>query len=135
MLELFSVFLIFIEASLQGKLFSLVVTLPYLAYLINGELKKSIVWAFAITFIFSLQNSYFIYLLIFFSIYFLMFYLILHHFSYKKENVLVFSALQTLILFLFFYRYTGKEGLIANFIGFCIFNYIYINRFKIQKRR
>ncbi|MGL5051375.1 MAG: hypothetical protein ACRC0K_00990 [Fusobacteriaceae bacterium] len=135
MLGLISMFLIFIEATLQGKFFSLVVTLPYLAYLINGELKKSIIGLLGIIFVFSLQNSYFLYLVFFFVIYFSIFYSMLNHFSYKKENIIVFSIIQTFILFLFFHKYTDKIGLIFNFIGFCIFNYTYIKRLKVQKRR
>lgn len=134
-MELLSWFFIFIESTLQGKFFSCMVALPYLTYLINGELKKSIIGTVAIIFIFSLQNSNFLFLLIFFSLYFIFFYFILQHLSYKKENTLVFSTLQTAIVFLFFYKYVGKVGLGINFIGFSILNYLYIKRFKIQKRR
>ena len=127
-----SLILIFIESTIGAIFLSFMITLPFLMFLINKNLKNSFKYSFLFAAIYSIQNSSFLYFLIFFLTYSLGGTLILHYLKYEKENLFFFTLFQIVMVILFF---SNKiNSIILCGIGFTVLNYFYIKILKIKKK-
>lgn len=130
MFDFIAFILIFLEITLAGKFLCLIITLPYILYLINQNSLKTIIYIPLLILIYSFQNEKIALFSFFFLIFSLIFFIILLHLKYSKENIVIFSFINILFVYLFFSKYLSLFGIVLNFIGFLIVNYIFISKLK-----
>ena len=127
-----SLILIFIESTIGAMFLSFMITLPFLMFLINKNLKNGFKYSFLFAAIYSIQNNSFLYFFIFFLTYSLGGTLILHYLKYEKENLFFFTLFQIVMVILFFLN--KINSIILCGIGFTLLNYFYIKILKIKKK-
>lgn len=132
MIYLISLILIFIESTMATKIFSLVVTFSFISFLSTKNYKIGLINILILSEIFSLQNHNFFKYFFTFGLIYLVFYLILTQFLYSTENIIIFTVIQTVILFIFFRENIGWIGTSFNAVGLLISNYIFI---KLSRRK
>lgn len=104
----------------------MIATFPFLTMIANKNYKVGVGLVFLISQFHSLQSeSYFKYFIIFILLY-LLSHFILRQLSYSKENILIFTVIQMLVLALFFKRHLELGEYILNGIGMIILNYIFV---------
>ncbi len=133
--NIISLILVFVEITLEMKIISGIFILPYLLYLCNDGRKNIIFNIIFIVFLYSLQNNdFYIIFMTIFSIY-LIYYLLLSHLHYKKENIMNFVIIQLLILTIVYWNHLSVSSYLYNCIGLSLVNYIYIEILKRKKMK
>ena len=133
--NIISLILVFVEITLEMKIISGIFILPYLLYLCNYGRKNIIFNIIFIVFLYSLQNNdFYIIFMTIFSIY-LIYYLLLSHLHYKKENIMNFVIIQLLILTIVYWNHLSVSSYLYNCIGLSLVNYIYIEILKRKKMK
>ena len=133
--NIISLILVFVEITLEMKIISGIFILPYLLYLCNHGRKNIIFNIIFIVFLYSLQNNdFYVIFMTIFSIY-LIYYLLLSHLHYKKENIMNFVIIQLLILTIVYWNHLSVSSYLYNCIGLSLVNYIYIEILKRKKMK
>jgi hypothetical protein len=133
--NIISLILVFVEITLEMKIISGIFILPYLLYLCNDGRKNIIFNIIFIVFLYSLQNNdFYVIFMTIFSIY-LIYYLLLSHLHYKKENIMNFVIIQLLILTIVYWNHLSVSSYLYNCIGLSLVNYIYIEILKRKKMK
>lgn len=126
LINIVSLLLVLLEISIAGNIISGIVMLPYYLFLIEKWEKWVICPMSVIIFIHLLQNESFFRVLGAFLVITIIYYIVLQYLNYEKENILFFSIIQIIILYLLFRKNITIAEIIINFVGLNITNYIYI---------
>ncbi len=124
---------IIIESSLPFNSSVLIIAIPFFTYLVNLKRIRSVSCIFLMTVILSLQTHDFVELFMIMVAFYYLFNFIFLNFVYSSENILNLSIVQFGMYFLMVYKNYSLFYLIFNFIGFVIFNYIYISLMRKKK--
>ena len=117
---------IIIEASLPFNSPVLIIAVPFFTYLVTLKSIRSVSCIFLMTVILSLQTHDFVRLFLIMAVFYYLFNFIFLNFVYSKENILSISIVQLGMYFIMVYKNYNLHYLIFNFIGFVIFNYLYV---------
>lgn len=117
---------IIIEASLPFNSPVLIIVVPFFTYLVTLKRIRSVSCIFLMTVILSLQTHDFVRLFLIMAVFYYLFNFIFLNFVYSKENILSISIVQLGMYFIMVYKNYNLHYLIFNFIGFVIFNYLYV---------
>ncbi|AVQ27351.1 MULTISPECIES: hypothetical protein [Fusobacterium] len=117
---------IIIEASLPFNSPVLIIAVPFFTYLVTLKRIRSVSCIFLMTVILSLQTHDFVRLFLIMAVFYYLFNFIFLNFVYSKENILSISIVQLGMYFIMVYKNYNLHYLIFNFIGFVIFNYLYV---------
>lgn len=117
---------IIIEASLPFNSPVLIIAIPFFTYLVTLKRIRSVSCIFLMTVILSLQTHDFVRLFLIMAVFYYLFNFIFLNFVYSKENILSISIVQLGMYFIMVYKNYNLHYLIFNFIGFVIFNYLYV---------
>lgn len=117
---------IIIEASLPFNSPVLIIVIPFFTYLVTLKRIRSVSCIFLMTVILSLQTHDFVRLFLIMAVFYYLFNFIFLNFVYSKENILSISIVQLGMYFIMVYKNYNLHYLIFNFIGFVIFNYLYV---------
>lgn len=117
---------IIIEASLPFNSPVLIIAVPFFTYLVTLKRIRSESCIFLMTVILSLQTHDFVRLFLIMAVFYYLFNFIFLNFVYSKENILSISIVQLGMYFIMVYKNYNLHYLIFNFIGFVIFNYLYV---------
>ena len=117
---------IIIEASLPFNSPVLIIAVPFFTYLVTLKRIRSVSCIFLMTVILSLQTHDFVRLFLIMAVFYYLFNFIFLNFVYSKENILSISIVQLGMYFIMVYKNYNLHYLIVNFIGFVIFNYLYV---------
>ena len=117
---------IIIEASLPFNSPVLIIAVPFFTYLVTLKRIRSVSCIFLMTVIISLQTHDFVRLFLIMAVFYYLFNFIFLNFVYSKENILSISIVQLGMYFIMVYKNYNLHYLIFNFIGFVIFNYLYV---------
>lgn len=117
---------IIIEASLPFNSPVLIIAIPFFTYLVTLKRIRSVSCIFLMTIILSLQTHDFVRLFLIMAVFYYMFNFIFLNFVYSRENILSISIVQLGMYFIMVYKNYNLHYLIFNFIGFVIFNYLYV---------
>lgn len=117
---------IIIEASLPFNSPVLIIAVPFFTYLVTLKRIRSVSCIFLMTVILSLQTHDFVRLFLIMAVFYYLFNFIFLNFVYSKENILSISVVQLGMYFIMVYKNYNLHYLIFNFIGFVIFNYLYV---------
>lgn len=124
---------IIIEASLPFNSPVLIIAIPFFTYLVTLKRIRSVSCIFLMTVILSLQTHDFVRLFLIMAIFYYLFNFIFLNFVYSRENVLSISIVQLGMYFIMVYKNYNLYYLIFNFIGFVIFNYLYVTAMRKKK--
>jgi len=117
---------IIIEASLPFNSSVLIIAIPFFTYLVTLKRIRSVSCIFLMTVILSLQTHDFVRLFLIMAVFYYLFNFIFLNFVYSRENILSISIVQLGMYFIMVYKNYNLHYLIFNFIGFVIFNYLYV---------
>lgn len=117
---------IIIEASLPFNSSVLIIAIPFFTYLVTLKRIRSVSCIFLMTVILSLQTHDFVRLFLIMAVFYYLFNFIFLNFVYSKENILSISIVQIGMYFIMVYKNYNLHYLMFNFIGFIIFNYLYV---------
>lgn len=117
---------IIIEASLPFNSSVLIIAIPFFTYLVTLKRIRSVSCIFLMTVILSLQTHDFVRLFLIMAVFYYLFNFIFLNFVYSKENILSISIVQIGMYFIMAYKNYNLHYLMFNFIGFIIFNYLYV---------
>ncbi|BBA50065.1 hypothetical protein [Fusobacterium varium] len=117
---------IIIEASLPFNSPVLIIAIPFFTYLVTLKRIRSVSCIFLMTVILSLQTHDFVRLFLIMAVFYYLFNFIFLNFVYSRENILSISIVQLGMYFIMVYKNYNLHYLIFNFIGFVIFNYLYV---------
>lgn len=117
---------IIIEASLPFNSYVLIIAIPFFTYLVTLKRIRSVSCIFLMTVILSLQTHDFVRLFLIMAVFYYLFNFIFLNFVYSKENILSISIVQIGMYFIMVYKNYNLHYLMFNFIGFIIFNYLYV---------
>ena len=117
---------IIIEASLPFNSSVLIIAIPFFTYLVTLKRIRSVSCIFLMTVILSLQTHDFVRLFLIMAVFYYLFNFIFLNFVYSKENILSISIVQIGMYFIMEYKNYNLHYLMFNFIGFIIFNYLYV---------
>lgn len=117
---------IIIEASLPFNSSVLIIAIPFFTYLVTLKKIRSVSCIFLMTVILSLQTHDFVRLFLIMAVFYYLFNFIFLNFVYSKENILSISIVQIGMYFIMVYKNYNLHYLMFNFIGFIIFNYLYV---------
>lgn len=117
---------IIIEASLPFNSSVLIIAIPFFTYLVTLKRIRSVSCIFLMTVILSLQTHDFVRLFLIMAVFYYLFSFIFLNFVYSKENILSISIVQIGMYFIMVYKNYNLHYLMFNFIGFIIFNYLYV---------
>ncbi|WP_443863011.1 hypothetical protein [Fusobacterium ulcerans] len=117
---------IIIEASLPFNSPVLIIAVPFFTYLVTLKRIRSVSCIFLMTVILSLQTHDFVRLFLIMAVFYYLFNFIFLNFVYSRENILSISIVQLGMYFIMVYKNYNLHYLIFNFIGFVIFNYLYV---------
>lgn len=117
---------IIIEASLPFNSPVLIIVIPFFTYLVTLKRIRSVSCIFLMTVILSLQTHDFVRLFLIMAVFYYLFNFIFLNFVYSRENILSISIVQLGMYFIMVYKNYNLHYLIFNFIGFVIFNYLYV---------
>ena len=117
---------IIIEASLPFNSSVLIIAIPFFTYLVTLKRIRSVSCIFLMTVILSLQTHDFVRLFLIMAVFYYLFNFIFLNFVYSKENILSISIVQIGMYFIMVYKNYNLHYLMFNFIGFIIFNYLYL---------
>lgn len=126
MIYLISLLLIFLESTMAVKLFSLIVTLSFISFLSTKNYKIALLNLVILSEIFSLQNHNFFKYFLIFGLVYIVFFLLMTQFMYSTENIIIFTLIQGIIIFIFFRGNTGWLSIVINLMGLIISNYMFI---------
>ncbi|WP_130891467.1 hypothetical protein [Fusobacterium ulcerans] len=117
---------IIIGASLPFNSPVLIITIPFFTYLVTLKRIRSVSCIFLMTVILSLQTHDFVRLFLIMAVFYYLFNFMFLNFVYSRENILSISVVQLGMYYVMVYKNYSLYYLIFNFIGFIIFNYLYI---------
>ena len=117
---------IIIGASLPFNSPVLIITIPFFTYLVTLKRIRSVSCIFLMTVILSLQTHDFVRLFLIMAVFYYLFNFMFLNFVYSRENILSISVVQPVMYYVMVYKNYSLYYLIFNFIGFIIFNYLYI---------
>ena len=117
---------IIIEASLPFNSSVLIIAIPFFTYLVTLKRIRSVSCIFLMTVILSLQTHDFVRLFLIMAVFYYLFNFIFLNFVYSKENILSISIVQIGMYFIMVYKNYNLHYLMFDFIGFIIFNYLYV---------
>lgn len=117
---------IIIEASLPFNSSVLIIAIPFFTYLVTLKRIRSVSCIFLMTVILSLQTHDFVRLFLIMAVFYYLFNFIFLNFVYSKENILSISIVQIGMYFIMVYKNYNLHYLMFNFVGFIIFNYLYV---------
>ena len=117
---------IIIEASLPFNSPVLIIAIPFFTYLVTLKRIRSVSCIFLMTVILSLQTHDFVRLFLIMAVFYYLFNFIFLNFVYSRENILSISIVQLGMYFIMVYKNYNLHYLRFNFIGFVIFNYLYV---------
>lgn len=117
---------IIIEASLPFNSSVLIIAIPFFTYLVTLKRIRSVSCIFLMTVILSLQTHDFVRLFLIMAVFYYLFNFIFLNFVYSRENILSISIVQLGMYFIMVYKNYNLHYLMFNFIGFIIFNYLYV---------
>lgn len=117
---------IIIEASLPFNSSVLIIAIPFFTYLVTLKRIRSVSCIFLMAVILSLQTHDFVRLFLIMAVFYYLFNFIFLNFVYSKENILSISIVQIGMYFIMVYKNYNLHYLMFNFIGFIIFNYLYV---------
>lgn len=117
---------IIIEVSLPFNSPVLIIAIPFFTYLVTLKRIRSVSCIFLMTVILSLQTHDFVRLFLIMAVFYYLFNFIFLNFVYSRENILSISIVQLGMYFIMVYKNYNLHYLIFNFIGFVIFNYLYV---------
>lgn len=124
---------IIIEASLPFNSPVLIIAIPFFTYLVTLKRIRSVSCIFLMTIILSLQTHDFVRLFLIMAVFYYLFNFIFLNFVYSRENILSISIIQLGMCFIMVYKNYNLHYLIFNFIGFIIFNYLYVTVMRKKK--
>ncbi|MDU1911650.1 hypothetical protein [Fusobacterium sp.] len=124
---------IIIEASLPFNSPVLIIAIPFFTYLVTLKRIRSVSCIFLMTIILSLQTHDFVRLFLIMAVFYYLFNFIFLNFVYSRENILIISIIQLGMCFIMVYKNYNLHYLIFNFIGFIIFNYLYVTVMRKKK--
>ena len=124
---------IIIEASLPFNSSVLIIAIPFFTYLVTLKRIRSVSCIFLMTVILSLQTHDFVRLFLIMAVFYYLFNFIFLNFVYSKENILSISIVQIGMYFIMVYKNYNLHYLMFNFIGFIIFNYLYVSIMRKKK--
>ena len=125
---------IIIEASLPFNSSVLIIAIPFFTYLVTLKRIRSVSCIFLMTVILSLQTHDFVRLFLIMAVFYYLFNFIFLNFVYSKENILSISIVQIGMYFIMVYKNYNLHYLMFNFIGFIIFNYLYVAIMRKKKK-
>lgn len=125
-----SLILVFIEISLGAKIISGIFVLPYLLYLIERGERWVLTPISLIILIHSLQNERLSLVITGVIVISLIYFLLLNYMEYNREGIIVFSIIQSFILFVIYKNDLSFFNIMYNFIGLNLINYFYIVQLK-----
>lgn len=117
---------IIIGASLPFNSPVLIITIPFFTYLVTLKRIRSVSCIFLMTVILSLQTHDFVRLFLIMAVFYYLFNFMFLNFVYSRENILSISVVQLGMYYVMVYKNYSLHYLIFNFIGFIIFNCLYI---------
>lgn len=134
---LFSVIGVFLEVSFGFDANIYIITLPFLLYLIVQHKPITIIFIVIEIVLISLHTDNLIKNTVIFGIGYYIISTLLAHFEYNERNILTFTLVQIVMYVILSYGdllYSLKSWyLIANIIGFLLFNYVYVTLFIKQE--
>lgn len=130
MLLIVSLMLILVENSISSNGVILLVTLPFITYIIR---KGGNIFFLVVTYILTaLQTDNYIYIFFVILTYVLLNEILLSYIEYNKKTIFYILILQIVFYVILSYKYFNMSYFILNICGFIFWNYIYTKNIEIK---
>jgi|GEM_PF-3263629 len=128
MIYVLSLFFVFVETSLPLTSQSMVVILPFLAYISALKRSKAFFGLTVISLVLSFQNTNFVKIFIIFTLAYFAFSFLYTYMGYNRGAVPFISAVQLVIYLIYSYKHLSISYIVANLLGFMIVNLFYTRK-------